>query len=187
MGDKNKGLYDKFRVSRVDGSDAPGGKHHGCRYFVLDVDHDRYAATALRSYAQACKSQYPSLAYDLVSLVGTKVDPRDRRIAELEAALGSEKETRVKYQDIVYAVCVRLEQMGAPRPLLITEVTTALAALLAQARREGIDMAINHLEKSDCPIPIDRLPPGQTKRQFSNTVIEFLILELRQMAREVKP
>ena len=58
---------------------------------------------------------------------------------------------------------------------------------LAAAKREGIEMAISHLEKSDCPIPIDRLPPGQTKRQFSNTVIEFLILELCRMAREVKP
>lgn len=91
---------------------------------------------------------------------------KDRRIAELEAALGSEKETRVKYQDIVYAVCVRLEQMGAPRPLLITEVTTALDALLAQAKREGMEFAADWLESDYCY--------GQAD-------------ELRRMAREVKP
>lgn len=91
---------------------------------------------------------------------------KDRRIAELEAALGSEKETRVKYQDIVYAVCVRLEQMGAPRPLLITEVTTALAALLAQARREALEAAAD-VFAVDPYRPVER--------------------SLRRMAREVKP
>lgn len=95
-----------------------------------------------------------------------QIAAKDRRIAELEAALGSEKETRVKYQDIVYAVCVRLEQMGAPRPLLITEVTTALDALLAQAKREGMEFAADWLESDYCY--------GQAD-------------ELRRMAREVKP
>jgi len=95
-----------------------------------------------------------------------QIAAKDRRIAELEAALGSEKETRVKYQDIVYAVCVRLEQMGDPRPLLITEVTTALDALLAQAKREGMEFAADWLESDYCY--------GQAD-------------ELRRMAREVKP
>ena len=34
--DKNKGLYQKYRVERTDGSSAPGCKHEKCRYFVLD-------------------------------------------------------------------------------------------------------------------------------------------------------
>lgn len=42
-----QGLYAKFIVRRTDGSDAPGGKHHGCDYFVLDVTHDKHAKAAL--------------------------------------------------------------------------------------------------------------------------------------------
>lgn len=51
MGDKNKGLYGKFAVQRMDGSDQPGGKHHGCEYFVLDLSHDkpRWRATGEQS------------------------------------------------------------------------------------------------------------------------------------------
>lgn len=58
-------LFDKFAVHRIDGSDQEGGKHHGCRYFVLDVDHDPYAKAALTSYASACESAHPILAQDL--------------------------------------------------------------------------------------------------------------------------
>ena len=47
MGDTTRGLYRKFRIERVDGSDAPGGKHDGCQYFVLDLDHDPHALPAL--------------------------------------------------------------------------------------------------------------------------------------------
>ena len=121
----------------------------------------------------------------VVEMMG-EVYAKDRRIAELEAAL---KELKVEFlahqEDPRRGVTYKwsLTRIG----YALSGSPSALDALLAQARREGIDMAINHLEKSDCPIPIDRLPPGQTKRQFSNTVIEFLILELRQMAREVKP
>jgi hypothetical protein len=60
-----QGLYRKFEVRRVDGSDAPGGKHHDCEYFVLDMTHDRYAKAALRTYAQLCHATHPQLAYEL--------------------------------------------------------------------------------------------------------------------------
>ena len=46
----NKGLYDKFHVSRTDGD--PTGKHANCGYFVLDPAHDPAAfaaANVLRS------------------------------------------------------------------------------------------------------------------------------------------
>jgi len=65
MGDKTKGLYGKFTIKRVDGKDAPGEKHYGCRYFVLDIDHDPHAKAALRAYADSCESEYPLLADDL--------------------------------------------------------------------------------------------------------------------------
>jgi len=63
------GLYDKFIVLRVDRRDAPGEKHHKCRYFVLDVDHDEYALPALKAYAKACKEEYPQLTQDLLQIV----------------------------------------------------------------------------------------------------------------------
>ncbi len=60
-----QGLFHKFDIRRVDGSDEPGRKHHGCRYFVLDVDHDMHASVALAAYAEACEVTHPQLAKDL--------------------------------------------------------------------------------------------------------------------------
>lgn len=65
MGDKTRGLYNKFTVTRNDGSSEPGGKHHGCEYFVLDLTHDVHAAAALLAYADSCEADYPLLAADL--------------------------------------------------------------------------------------------------------------------------
>jgi|GEM_PF-3065583 len=60
-----KGLYQKFNVSRTDGTDAPAGKHHGCDYFVLDLTHDPFAIPAIAAYAAACEAKHPELAADL--------------------------------------------------------------------------------------------------------------------------
>lgn len=59
------GLIDKFTVVRNDGKSEPGQRHHGCRYFVLDLDHDKHAAAGLEAYAASCASDYPALAADL--------------------------------------------------------------------------------------------------------------------------
>lgn len=72
MDDKTKGLYGKFRVMRVDGRSAPGKKHFGCEYFVLDITHDPFAIPALKAYARACKEQYPLLAKDLIGRICDK-------------------------------------------------------------------------------------------------------------------
>ena len=69
MGDRTQGLYNKFRVERVDGSDAPGGKHDGCEYFVLDLNHDPHALPALSAYEESCRNDYPLLAEDLTKLI----------------------------------------------------------------------------------------------------------------------
>lgn len=66
MGDKTRGLYEKFLVQRRDGTDAPGGKHEGCEYFVLDLTHDPFALKAVRAYAVWCAEEYPLLAQDLL-------------------------------------------------------------------------------------------------------------------------
>jgi len=62
---EQQGIFRKFQVSRVDGSDVVGGKHFGCRYFVLDLDHDQHAPAAMRAYAAACASTHPELAADI--------------------------------------------------------------------------------------------------------------------------
>ncbi|ARL57151.1 hypothetical protein [Burkholderia pseudomallei] len=65
-----QGLYRKFDVRRVDGSSEPGGKHHDCEYFVLDMMHDQHARAALRAYADACASTHPELSADLIARYG---------------------------------------------------------------------------------------------------------------------
>ena len=63
--DRERGLYEKFIVLRSDGSSGPGGKHEHCKYFVLDLNHDKFAAAALDAYATACEGEFPRLAFDL--------------------------------------------------------------------------------------------------------------------------
>jgi hypothetical protein len=81
--DRNRGLYSRFNVTRTDGSSAPGGKHCGCVYFVLDLTHDKHAAAALRAYVESCAAEYPLLAADL--LAGIKA----RDTASRQAAAAS--------------------------------------------------------------------------------------------------
>lgn len=72
---EQQGVFRKFDVRRVDGSDAPGGKHHGCRYFVLDIDHDEFVPAALRAYAEKCAPTHPHLAAELVAEFGASQQP----------------------------------------------------------------------------------------------------------------
>ena len=67
---EQQGLFHKFDIRRTDGSDQPGGKHFGCRYFVLDMTHDAHAPAALRAYAESCKATHPALAADLFAEFG---------------------------------------------------------------------------------------------------------------------
>jgi len=62
---RKTGLYEKFTVTRTDGQSAPGEKHENCRYFVLDMNHDRFAWYAIAAYRLFCRNVYPSLADDL--------------------------------------------------------------------------------------------------------------------------
>lgn len=63
--DKNRGIYEKFVVTRTDGESRPGRRHHGCAYFVLDLTHDPHALPAIEAYADSCQRDYPRLACDL--------------------------------------------------------------------------------------------------------------------------
>jgi hypothetical protein len=49
----------------MDGHDLPGQRHHGCKYFCLDLNHDVHAIPALRAYADSCAHEYGALASDL--------------------------------------------------------------------------------------------------------------------------
>lgn len=64
---KKTGLFKKFDVRRYDCSDEFGGKHYGCRYFVLDLTHDKHARAAMLAYAESCKEEYPLLADDILN------------------------------------------------------------------------------------------------------------------------
>ena len=70
---EQQGLFNKFLVRRVDGQDQPGCKHYRCRYFVLDVDHDKWAPDALGAYAVACRDEAPKLSEDLIEKWGAKI------------------------------------------------------------------------------------------------------------------
>lgn len=64
---EQQGLFRKFDVRRLDGSDTRGGKHYGCRYFVLDMDHDVHAPAALAAYGVSCAASHPQLSADLLA------------------------------------------------------------------------------------------------------------------------
>lgn len=63
--DTTRGLYKKFNVMRKDGRSEPGEKHYECEYFVLDLDHDPHALSALKAYIESCRKEFPQLADDL--------------------------------------------------------------------------------------------------------------------------
>jgi hypothetical protein len=63
---KERGLYPKYAIRRLDGSTNKGGKHNQCDYFVLDITHDPHAAPAIFSYARSAEADgYKDLAKDL--------------------------------------------------------------------------------------------------------------------------
>ena len=71
---QDQGAFGKYKVLRTDGKDRPGEKHDRCRYFVLDLSHDKFSAPALAAYADACEAEYPKLARDLRLMVADMSD-----------------------------------------------------------------------------------------------------------------
>jgi hypothetical protein len=80
MGDKTRGLYEKFIITRTDGQSDSGEKHDGCDYFVLDLTHDKYARAALTTYELSCRQEYPLLAKDLRSFLSRKPNEAMRNL-----------------------------------------------------------------------------------------------------------
>ena len=57
-----KGLYEKYRVSRVDGRD----EDYHADYFVLELISDKHARAAMLTYAKSCKEEKPLLAAEIL-------------------------------------------------------------------------------------------------------------------------
>jgi len=146
--DKAKtGIYQKFVVVRVDGKDEPGGKHHDCEYFVMDLDHDKHAPAAMAAYAQSCKDEYPVLSSEILARFPSPPD-QSARIAELERAL------MVANADIE-----SLEDRLIFKNQRIYEYNEKLAAL--QAKREPL----SDDEIRDCA-ESENLPYFENKEEF---------------------
>jgi hypothetical protein len=107
---KDGPVFEKYQVTRTDGSDGPGGKHEGDSYFVLDITTDPYALPALRAYAVACAKTHPELANDLLRLV---IEREDVRPDITMVAVESSNVQRVGY-DAVSQV-LRVEFFDAKR------------------------------------------------------------------------
>ena len=80
------GLYDKFLVTRTDGTSEPGAKHCGCQYLVLDLTHDRNARAAARVYAELCEADRPVLSVELVEALD-KIVPGERHLVSAKEVL----------------------------------------------------------------------------------------------------
>jgi len=64
VSDHDLGLYKKYTVIRNDNSE----KHKNCQYFVIDINHDKFAEDVLKYYAYLCELEYPHLSRDLKNL-----------------------------------------------------------------------------------------------------------------------
>lgn len=67
-----EGIYDKFKVTRRDGTHRKGKKHDKCQYYVLDLTHDPHAIPALRAYIKSVEKEEPQLAADLRAALARK-------------------------------------------------------------------------------------------------------------------
>lgn len=63
MREEGKGLYGKYKVEKADGSPTDPE----ARYFVLRIDTDAAARSALRLYCKEIKESAPELARDLAN------------------------------------------------------------------------------------------------------------------------
>lgn len=100
MGDKSKGLIGKFTVIRNDGQSEAGQKHHGCRYFVLDLDHDDHAKPALAAYAKSARQDgYTALADDLDKIVSVWGPSQYFDTENLGATIAEDKMRRARTEE----------------------------------------------------------------------------------------
>lgn len=129
---EQQGLFHKFDVRRVDGSDQPGGKHHGCRYFVLDVDHDPCARAALTAYAAACEATHPALAADLRTKWGAMPTTQAAPVAQGDALTDTyvqqvpDKCDRIVWRGRYYHLPIDAAEHSYTEPSPMAKVAAAL-------------------------------------------------------------
>lgn len=71
--DKDRGFYGKYKIERTDGSSASGERHENCMYYVLDLNHDKFAFAALEAYSKEARAAgFTPLADDLDSIIKNK-------------------------------------------------------------------------------------------------------------------
>lgn len=124
MGNKAFGLYNKFIVTRMDGRSDFGKKHHGCEYFVLDLDHDSHAPAAIRAYAESCREEYPMLSADLFAKFPAPASP----------FLPSEEDTNRAYANALERVAIIKAKHSARKAaeLLTLERAAEMCKLTAE-------------------------------------------------------
>ena len=91
MNQREQGIYNKFNVTRTDGTDAPGEKHFGDEYFVLNLTTDKHTIPAIAAYAESCAAEYPLLASDLRAKVAATVKASSLFVTVPEVTLPSGK------------------------------------------------------------------------------------------------
>lgn len=77
---RERGLYRKYVVHRIDGKDLPGRSKDHAVYFVLDIAHDNHARVALAAYIQSLSDDFPKyaeLAADLQRLLDETPEPEN--------------------------------------------------------------------------------------------------------------
>jgi hypothetical protein len=141
--DRKRGLYGKYFVQRLDPATArqdeilflrrryvdadniirdemalPPPKHEQCRYFVLDLDHDRHARAALWGYLSSCAAEYPALAADLRKMLDGSPAPASPPPEPAEERSGTRDE------------CPHGKERGVPGPhLFLPEVNDVVDAV----------------------------------------------------------
>jgi len=139
MSDPSRGLYCKYRVERTDGTSNPGGKHHGCEYFVLDVSCDPHAVSALNGYIQSCEASYPLLARDLKQmLIRTRIkqeEPTDETMSTRTEYELTEEELRELLEACKPTPCMLIGGYATPTPQ-----ENANRAWEALGRKRGFDV-----------------------------------------------
>lgn len=141
---RTTGLIHKFNVERTDGTSAPGKKHDGCDYFVLDLTHDPHAVPAIRAYADSCREDYPVLARDL----DAKVPASSSVLLSREATKTGETETLADWrrQDAalqrIYGLCGSDASISCPNDVAdVVEGTIAsLRAVQGEATKTCDDL-----------------------------------------------
>lgn len=151
-----RGLYGKFDVTRTDGRSAPGEKHSGCQYFVLDLDHDEHADAALRAYAAAARDDRPVLASRLDAMTGPDVDPaaHDRQVAERAAAQA--------LRDA--ADWITAYDLGGQEYRVETLLEDRADSLAPRPAAPGVSVSAEQVDAALEPIITDRTDPGDRAR-----------------------